>query len=254
MRSRVQLQPSFVLHRRLYGETSLLVEAFCVVFGRVGLVAKGARQRKAAWGALLQPFRPLLLSWQGRSELGLLTGAEVAMPWSSMDGRALLSGFYLNELLLRLLPRHDPQPRLFESYGATVCHLTARGAEEPVLRIFEKRLLDALGYGLMLDGEADLGQAIDPTAVYCYQIDRGPVRASGAGLGDMRVSGRTLLALAREQIDDPSELREAKCLLRRALQRQLGGRPLVSRSLFRRSLDSQVPPGVASTRARLSEI
>lgn len=229
----VPLHRAFVLHSRPYGETSLLVEAFSARFGRVGLMAKGARRAKSRWRGLVQPFRPLLLCWLPRKELGLLTGIEAQMPFPLLVGRAVLCGFYLNELLLRLLPRDDPLPQLFEHYMTAVRDLAEQPREEPVLRIFEKHLLDALGYGLTLDRDVQGGQEIDPDAVYDYRLDSGPVRTPALGLVELPIGGRTLLALGRGQVHNPTELAEAKRLLRLALERQLGEKPLISRRLFR---------------------
>ena len=229
------LHRAFILHTRPYGETSLLLEAFSAEFGRVGLLAKGARRGKSRWRGLLQPFRLLLLSWLKRRGLGLLTGVEPETPlFPVLHGRAVLSGFYLNELLLRLLERDDPQPQLFESYLRAVRDLAVQPCEEPVLRVFEKRLLDALGYGLILDRDVQKGQSIDPDTVYYYRLDRGPLLEPAFGPAEVEIGGRTLLALAQGHVHQSTELREAKRLLRLALQRQLGEQPLKSRSLFRK--------------------
>jgi DNA repair protein RecO (recombination protein O) len=228
---------AFILHTRPYRETSLLLEAFSAEFGRVGLLAKGARRGKSRWRGLLQPFRLLLVSWVNRRELGLLTGVEPEMPLLLLRGRAVLSGFYLNELLLRLLEREDPQPQLFQSYLTAVRDLTEQHQEEPILRVFEKRLLDAIGYGLTLDRDVLKGQSIDPNAVYYYRLDSGPGLEPTPDPPEVRIGGRTLLALAQDHVSGSTELREAKRLLRLALQRQLGERPLMSRTLFRQPID-----------------
>lgn len=233
----VHLHRAFILHTRPYGETSLLLEAFSAEFGRVGLLAKGARRGKSRWRGLLQPFRLLLLSWLNRRELGLLTSVEPEMPLLLLRWRALLSGFYLNELLLRLLERDDPQPQLFESYLTAVRDLTEQHQEEPILRVFEKRLLDAIGYGLTLDRDVQKGQSIDPNAVYYYRLDCGPGLEPASGPAEVQIGGRTLLALAQGHVSESTELREAKRLLRLALQRQLGEKPLMSRALFRQPID-----------------
>lgn len=230
----VHLHHAFILHTRAYGETSLLLEVFSAEFGRMGLLAKGARRAKCRWRGLLQPFRLLLLSWLKRKELGLLTGVEPEIPFPLLRGRAVLSGFYVNELLLRLLQRDDPQPQLFEDYLAAIQGLAEQRREEPILRVFEKRLLDALGYGLTLDREVERGQSIDPNALYYYRLECGPVLEPAFGPADVPIGGRTLLALARGQVNEATELLEAKRLLRLALQRQLGEKPLTSRALFRK--------------------
>jgi DNA repair protein RecO (recombination protein O) len=231
--TRVELQPSFVLHQRPYRETSLIVEAFGRDTGRVGILAKGARRPKSAERGMLQPFRPLLLTWSGRGELGLLMGAEPDGYASTLGGASLFSALYMNELLMRLMHRHDPHPELFESYGLALAALADGQTIEAVLRIFEKRLLEAVGYGLILDREIDTGEPVDGDGDYTYQADRGPVRGGSRHAAGVRVSGTTLLCLEREHLDDRKALDEAKRLMRTVLGQYLGDKPLASRSLFR---------------------
>ena len=227
--------PGYVLHSRPWRETSLIVEAFTREFGRVGLVARGVRRNRSQLRGLLLPFRLLLVSWSGRGELPTLTGADTEGPVRSLGGRALFSGFYLNELLMKLLPRNDPHPELFDDYRQAVADLGTGGGLDAVLRTFEKRLLDALGYGPTLDRAADTGAPVSPDSRYRYVAERGPVEASSAEEGVL-VSGRTLLALAEGRIageDDPART-EARRLMRAILAPHLGPHPLESRQLFRR--------------------
>ena len=236
---RVELEPSFVLHNRLYRESSLIIEVFARDTGRLGLVAKGARRPKAELRGLLQPFRPLLLSWSGSGELGLLTGAEPNGFVRRFEGRALFSGLYMNELLMRLLHRFDPHPELFHHYGDAVEALGHGQRAEAVLRVFEKQMLESIGYGLVLDRDIDSGEPIHGDWAYCYQTDRGPIYLERAGGEGVRVGGETLLSLARERLDDERVLDEAKQLMRVVLRRYLGDKPLATRSLFRSSGQSQ---------------
>lgn len=233
------MQPAFVLHSRPYRNTSLLVDCFTPAHGRVPAVARGARRDRSRLRGLLQPFRPLLIAWRGRGELVTLTAAEDrGLPYW-MAGVVLASAFYVNELLLRLLPRHDPHPALFLRYQETLDAL-AQLAAAPVaaqaiplqrlLRLYEKTLLRELGFGMRLDSTA-AGEPVRPEMLYYYHPDRGPVGAA-AEAGAVPVSGRTLLALDREELDDPAVLREAKQLMRRLLEIHLGGRPLGSRELI----------------------
>lgn len=233
--SRVALQPAYVLHRRPYRDTSALLEVLTSEYGRMALVGRGVQRSPRRGSPLLQPFRPLLLSWVGTGDLVTMTGAEPDGRAPGVSGEAVLSGLYLNELLLRLLPRHDAQPELFLAYAATLQKLAdadGTAAQEQALRLFELRLLDALGYGLALDTEAETGRPIEAAASYCYEIERGPILAEGSGDGP-RVHGRTLLALRQGTFADRDSLREAKQLMRAALGAQLGGRPLHSRELMR---------------------
>ncbi len=229
----ISLQPAFVLHRRPFKETSLLLDVFASDYGRIALIAKGAQRPGSSLRGLLQPFYPLMLSWSGRHDLMTLIGAEAAAAAPPLTGRRLLSGLYLNELLVRLLYRNDPHPELFRVYRATLDGLGGEGAEEPILRLFEKRLLDALGYGLSLELDAASGAPIESGGRYRYHADRGPV-AEGTDDGQgIPIGGETLLALARESLDGAAVLRESKLLMRWILGRVLGDRPLASRELFR---------------------
>ena len=231
---RVDLEPAFVLHARSWRETSLLVEAFSRGHGRLGMIARGARRPKSRMRGLLQPFVPLLLSWRGRGELATLTSAETAGIVLPPAGSAVVVGFYLNELVLRFLHRHDPEPTLFDHYRAALDAISHGSHPEPVLRIFEKRLLQATGYALELEREARSGLAIEPDANYRYTTDAGPEPwTNGTGAG-VCVSGSTLLALARENLADRRALREARQLLRSIIDEHCGGRAFASRSLWRR--------------------
>lgn len=231
MHQATQLQAGYILHQRNYRDTSLLLEVFAREHGRIGLVARGARAPRSRSRGLLQPFQPLLLSWSGRGELGTLTGAETdaAAPSARLSGTALYSGFYLNELLLRLLQRHDAHPELFDVYAATLPNLQT-DPQRP-LRLFEKHLLETLGYGLLLDHEAG-GEPVTADADYVYALEAGPSRSTEATVGQLRVSGRSLLSLAAEDLSDAQSLTDSKRLLRAALDLYLGGRGLKTREVF----------------------
>ena len=233
---RIDLEPALVLHARPYRETSLVVEAFSRCHGRLGLIARGARRPTSRMRGMLQPFIPLLLSWRGKGELATLTGAETEGSVLPVGGSAAIVGFYINELLLRFLHRHDPEPILFDQYRAALDRIAHVNNPEPVLRIFEKRLLQAVGYALELEREANSGVAIEPDGRYRYTTDSGPERWSGSASTGVCVSGATLLALAREQITDRRALKEAKQLMRSIIDEHCGGRTLASRRLWRRSL------------------
>ena len=238
--SRVVLQHGFVLHHRAYRDTSVLLELFTSEHGRIGAVARGVRKEKSRWAAFLQPFRPLLLSWSGRGELVTLTGVEEDGPVVSFPMAAMPCGFYLNEIMLRLLQRHDAHPQLFSDYGEALQRLgepqsDTATAQERILRRFEKHLLDELGYGLMLDHAADTGAALQPEQRYSYELERGPVAYNERSVS-IPVSGATLLALGRLDLTDTQCLREAKRLMRTVLAHYLGDKPLHSRELFQRNV------------------
>ena len=226
---KVQLQPGYILHHRPYRDTSLLLEIFTPEQGRLGLVARGARGPRSRSRGLLQPFQPLLLSWSGRADLGTLHAVEAGGATRPLRGTALYSGFYLNELLMRLLQRQDPHPALYLAYGAALEGLQSE-AQRP-LRLFEKRLLEALGYGLLLDQEAG-GAPLDSAAEYIYELESGPVRSDRASGSGLRLAGRSLLSLAADDLSDAQSLGDAKRLMRAALGLYLGERGLKTREIF----------------------
>ncbi len=234
MQQATQLQSAYILHQRAYRDTSLLLEVFTREHGRVGLVARGARAPRSRIRGLLQPFQPLLLSWSGRGELGTLAGVEPAFDNDGsvprLSGTSLYSGFYLNELLMRLLQRHDPHPELFVAYGEAL--RTLPETLQRSLRLFEKQLLESLGYGLLLDHEADSGAPVSASADYIYALESGPVRSHAGATSGLRVSGRSLLSLAADDLSDAQSLSDSKRLMRAALDLYLGGRELKTRGMF----------------------
>lgn len=246
---RVAAEPAFILHSRDYSESSLLLEVFAARHGRLGILAKGARRPKSPWRGVLKPFQPLLLSWSGRAELAILTGAETERGTDGLTGPALFCGFYLNELLVRLLHRHDAHEALYGAYRQALSSLGRGEDPETVLRIFEKHLLRELGYGLVLDHDIDSQAPLDAQAVYDYLPERGPRRiSSDAGPGEgVLIRGASLLALARERFDDANMLREVKTLMRAALARHLGDKPLNSRRLYQSVMAARIRNSTRST-------
>lgn len=231
---RVAQDPAFVLHARDYRETSLLLEVFTRGHGRIGLIAKGAKRPKSPVRGLLRPFQPLRLDWSGKGELATVTGAEATAPAAALSGEGLLCAYYLNELLIRLLHRFEAHERLYDAYeGAleTLCGTPAR-APEATLRVFEKRLLQELGYALVLDREPGNGRPVVAEARYRYVLQRGPVPETEADEPGVSIAGASLLALAAEDLSDAGSLREVKSLMRTVLDAQLDGRPLRTRALF----------------------
>ena len=239
-------EPAFVLHTYAYRETSLIVEAFTADHGRVAMVARGAKRARSELRGLLQAFQPLLLSWYGGAELKTLAKAEWRGGLPLPGGGALLSGFYLNELLLKLLAREDPHPALFATYESALAELAAGGPQGPILRRFELSLLEELGYALPLTVEADTGAPVDAAARYHYAFDRGPQRNAGAFAAEPGrrlplVRGATLLALAAGRFDDAATAGEAKRLMRDVLDHYLEARGIESRRVVQdlQALDEQ---------------
>lgn len=225
------LQRGFVLHRRPYANTSLLLELFTAENGRLATVAKGAKRGRSTQAALLQPFQPLWLGWSGRGEVKTLTRAEAAGRALSLTGTRLYCGFYVNELLMRLWPRQEAPEGLFAAYQMVLETLSQAELPDLGLRQFELRLLTAMGYGLDLDRVADEGVAVCPEGHYLLYPEQG--LRSALAPGPESVSGETLVRLARSEAMEPRHRREAKALLRRALAPHLGNKPLRSRELFR---------------------
>ena len=233
-------EPAFVLHAYPYRETSLIVEAFTAGFGRVPMVARGAKRPRSELRGLLQAFQPLALSWAGSAELKTLIKAEWRGGLPLLRGSALLCGFYLNELLLKLLAREDAHAALFDDYAAALHALSTESASAPqaaVLRRFEVRLLAELGYALQLTRDAD-NVPIDPARMYHYAPDRGPRLvvahvAREPGQHPRVVRGTTLLALGAGSFPDAEIAAEAKHLMRDVLDHYLEERRIVSRRVVR---------------------
>lgn len=233
---RVSLQPGYILHSRPYRDTSAMLEILTAEFGRLSLVAKGARRpSRKGGGSSLQPFQPLLVSFSGRSDLKTLTAAETVGDAAALRGERLYSGLYLNELLVRLLHRHDPHPQLFAAYSSALKGLAAHGALDGLLRRFELALLEGLGYRLGFESCGASGEAIEGGTHYRFDADVGLVRCSPAhSQGASLYDGKSLLLMAAGEFDGEAR-HAAKRLLREALAVHLGDKPLNSRSLFRHS-------------------
>lgn len=236
MNSQVSLEPSYVLHGRAYRESSLLLEIFSREYGRMGLVARGARGAKSRWRNVLQPFRPLLLSWRLRGELGSLVDAEQVAALPLHAGDAWFCGLYVNELLMRALQRGDPHQDLFDAYRMLLQQLASQETQQALLRNFEKQLLEAIGFALTLGVEPSSGEKVQTDRWYRYHPVSGPRwekqhPGQHPAAGHKLVSGAALLALESGDIED-QHLQELKRLMRRVLRFHLGDKPLVSQSLF----------------------
>ena len=232
--------PAFVLHTYPYRETSLIVEAFTRDWGRIAMVARGAKRPRSELRGLLQGFQPLTLSWFGAHDLKTLAKAEWCGGLPLVGGAALWCGFYLNELVLKLLPREDPHPQLFADYQQALSDLATGMDQATILRRFEVALLAGLGYALPLLREADTGAPIDPATRYHYAFDRGPRRGAPApGTTLPLVKGATLVALSEQRYPDAETAAEAKRLMREILDHYLEQRGVESRRVIRelRTLD-----------------
>jgi len=222
---------AYVLHTRAYSETSLLVEMFSQEQGRITVVARGAKRGKAKTSNLLQPFMPLQVSWYGKGDLVTLTAAEANGSCHKLYGKLAICGLYVNELLVKLLPRWDACPLLFAGYQAALLNLEDHSnTAQVILRKFELLLLKSLGYELQLTKDITTGKRIDADSYYSFDPVLGPklvyVTANQA------IKGASLLALEANNLDDPKILFDIKRLMRSVLNYHLGSRRLVTRELL----------------------
>jgi DNA repair protein RecO (recombination protein O) len=231
------LLQGWLLHSRPYRDSSLLLDFFTLEEGKVSALARGVRSSKSGKRSLLQPFIPLQISLGGKGELRTLAQVEALSVGSSLTKERLMSGLYINELLVRLLPSHEAESLLFTEYGKLMQELAGSSALEPLLRCFELLLLEALGYGLQLTHDAETGEVMHAGALYHLHADGGMVRqlqttdgadAQGASL----YAGADLIGIAARDFSGESTRKTAKRLLRTVLQQHLGTRELGSRALF----------------------
>jgi DNA repair protein RecO (recombination protein O) len=228
--SRVDRAPAFVLHRRAWRDTSLILELFCPGQGRVAAIARGVRSPRSKMFGLTEPFRELEASWTRRGEMGTLTGLEPIAPPSGLRGRALLCGLYANELLLRLLPRDDPEPDVYQAYRQLLPRLVESERQAGALRGFELVLLDAIGILPDFSVCAESGDPVRSGARYRV--------APGAGVepcrpGQQGIDGELLLALATRAPLPAQSLPAVRTLMRELIDQQLDGRPLQTPALLR---------------------
>jgi DNA repair protein RecO (recombination protein O) len=241
-RRRFDQEPGYVLHTHPYKESSLIVEVLSRHAGRVALLARGARRARSAIRGTLLSFHPLRLSWSGTGELATLTSAEWVGGHRALAGMGLMCGFYLNELMLRLLPREDPHEALFDAYAEAVMRLACGSEPGPLLRRFELRLLRELGYAPPLDREAGSGSPVQAALRYAYAPDSGPLAlaaddARALAQPELVVSGQTLLDMAREDFSRPQTRDESRRLMRRLIADRLPGQTLKTRDVLKELQD-----------------
>ena len=228
---RVTGQPAFVLHSYPHKETSLIIDVLTRDHGRIALVAKGAKRPHSQLRGVLQTFQPLQAGWTGKSELRILTGAEWVGGMLPLEKTALLCGFYLNELLVKLLARDDPHPVLFDHYVATLNQLAHNEPPPIVLRKFERALLKETGVAADLTRCTGTRQAVEAGQVYVVDPERGPRPARAADAWP-RITGKTLLDMEREDYLDVATQAQSKLLMRFLLAHQLGGATLNTRQIL----------------------
>ena len=235
----VDFSPAFILHQRVFRESSFLLDIFSRDHGRISLVAKGVRKQKRSQAGLLQIYQPLLLSWQGRRDLQTLTAFEPNGPAYLLRAESALCGLYINELMMKLLPLGESESNLYIDYQKALFGLQEALQNEITLRLFEKQLLSHLGYGLVLDQDVETGESIDEGKDYYYVADAGLYRWH-SGQERNRISGRSLQHLLSEQDFDEKSLNEIKQLMRMVIHFYLGDKPLRSRELFSQLHDASI--------------
>lgn len=221
----------YILHHRPFRDSSRILDLLSRDFGKLSLVARGSRGSRSKLRGVLRPFMPLSMSWVLKSDLGTLVGAEIRGAPLSLAGDALLSGYYVNELLIHFLHRHDPQPEVFDVYEQTLKALGASAQVAPCLRQFEVELLRHTGYAMNLDCEWQTQRSLEPARYYQYRVEQGPVPVSGSE-GPLVFSGATLTAIGARAFDRPDILNAATRLMRVVIDHHLGGRPLNSRRIL----------------------
>ncbi len=234
MTATLQNQPAYLLHSRPYRESSLLLECFTQDHGRITAIIKGARGPRSKYRGILQLFKPILLSWRAKTELYTITQIEPSEVMQvNLLGQALFNGFYLNELLMRLLHKHDPFPTLFQHYQTAITELSQNNTHEIALRIFEKNLLSCLGYGLSLQQEAEFNSEIRGESNYIFEIERGFIKMQLAQINNPFIfRGQSLLDFHNDHLTDKQSLYDAKRLMRMVLGNLLGDKPLQTRQML----------------------
>jgi DNA repair protein RecO (recombination protein O) len=228
--SKQENQDIYILHTYPFKETSLIAELFSENHGRIPVVAKGARRPRSSLRGMLQSFQLLQATWSGRGEIKTLHNIEWCDKFLQVDGNALICGFYINELIMRLLPREDTHKKLFDFYHHTMKVLADGSNLEVALRRFELRLLQELGYEVPLK-EDENGESIIADKIYIYEAEYGPSEISKTNNG-IKILGQTLLDMAQDEYKEDNTQLQSKQLMRYLISHYLGDKPLNSKQLF----------------------
>ncbi len=247
---RVQQQPGYILHRRPFRDSSQILDIVTLDHGKIAVVARGSRGSKSRLAGVLRPFLPLKVSWVSKSDLGTLTGAEAAGPPAGMVGDAMFSAYYVNELLLHFLHRHDPQPEIFALYEEVIRALVSSDNVAASLRSFELEFLSLLGYAVSLNQEFGSQNPLDGQRNYEYRMEQGLV-AVDRSEGVLVFPGVVLSGIAEQRFDDPDILRAANRLLREIISFHLGGKELKSRKVLMELHRGRITP--SKTREQRSD-
>ena len=226
---RVQLQPAYCLHTRRYRESSRIMEMLTPEYGLISCLGYGPQKKSLSTDVL---FTSLLISWSGRGELFTLTHYETLATKEVIAPDVCIVGMYLNELMLKLVPKSSPSKDIFELYQ-TVLQLLRKGTiQEKVLRLFEIELLELVGHGLSLDKEQDHETPIQEDGIYRYEVGLGPMRIEHENSAWNVIKGATLIALQSPLNMETQYLSEAKQLMRGIINWHLDSRPLHSREIL----------------------
>jgi len=235
----IELQPAYLLHSRPFRDNSLILDFLTPDFGRLSAISRGGRSARSKSKSLLQPFTPVTISLSGKSELKTLRSIELRRGLVSLKGERLFSAMYMNEIIVRLFQTHEADHGFFQDYETALLQLGGGEPAEPVLRNFELTLLDALGYGVDFNAEAQTHQPLSAEHWYYFQEESGFVKvqdAAGLVSADKPAanifSGRDLLQIHERNFSEESTRRTAKLVIRGILGSHLGTAPLRSRSLF----------------------
>lgn len=230
-KKRIQNQSAWILHHRPFSNSSMILDIMTCEYGRISVIAKGSRSAKSKFRGILRPFMPLNISWLTRANLGTLIEAEVQGAPISLNGDALISGYYANELLLKLLHKDDPHNEIFLLYSETIKKLSLTNQLAPLLRQFEIKLLKLIGYALNLNEVSDTHKSLDPLSYYEYRPDMGPIEVEN-NKGPMTFLGSQLKSIQQQNFECEDTLMCANRLLRHVISYQLGGRKLMTRKVI----------------------
>ncbi len=232
---KAEFTPAFILHHRNYRESSLLLDVFSREHGRLNLVAKGIKRDKKRCADNYDLYQKYLLSWSAKSELGNLIHIEYAGKVQRPEPELMMVGFYINEITMRLLHKHEPHMELFDAYESTLARLVKGESANIILRYYEYTLLKSIGYGIVLDHDVATGDPVNTESDYLYRFDSGPAKVpkdtASAG-GGIRISGAALLQMSNQTLCGEENINATKCLLRTILTKHLGDKPLSSRRLY----------------------
>ncbi len=218
----------FLLHQRSYGETSIIADVFTQKSGKISFIAKGAKKPKSKFFGYLAPFQKLKITYSGRSELKTLTSIDRDLASNSNTfSKVSYSLLYINELLMKLLPKDAKHEELFVLYDEFLKKINKNNNLEISLRHFELDLLDMLGYGFDYDSEIDSNEPIEAELSYVFVSERGFRKSNSSSF-----KGKDILSIKKRKLEDVP-LRYLKEITTKAIGICLEGKDLASRKIFK---------------------